>query len=254
MAGPDGFASPVPGQRPGQRPGPGPGRAREQVLAETVIGLVDTLGDDFDLVGLLDRLTGACVALLQVSGAAVVLDDGWDGSAVGSCTGQGAEARSGSVVSFPLRRWGQTLGALDLFAAGPGPLSWDDRCLAQVLADAATIGILHHRSVHAGSILAEQLQHALNVRVVIEQAKGILAERHGLSPDVAFEALRRWARAHNLTVDDVARSVLSGDHAATVLTTGTVVVRPVPHPLSRPRPRTSGRDPGRRRCGCQAPR
>jgi AmiR/NasT family two-component response regulator len=75
----------------------------------------------------------------------------------------------------------------------------------------ATIGILQQRSLHRSVVLAEQLQHALNSRIIIEQAKGILAERNHSEMDVAFQALRQRARDANLKLADVALAVVRGD-------------------------------------------
>ena len=116
-----------------------------------------------------------------------------------------------SVAAVPLRLRAQTIGALNLFHAGVEVVPDDDIQVAQALADVATIGILQRRSTHRGTLLAEQLQHALHSRVVIEQAKGVLAERHGLSMDSAFETLRQHARNHNLKLTDVALAVARGD-------------------------------------------
>jgi GAF domain-containing protein len=116
-----------------------------------------------------------------------------------------------SVVAVPLRLRDQTIGCLNMFRKENQLMSADDQRLAQALADVATIGILQHRSTHRSTIVAEQLQHALNSRVVIEQAKGVLSERRSVSMDVAFDMLRRHARSHNLKLTDVAMAVVRGD-------------------------------------------
>ncbi len=75
--------------------------------------------------------------------------------------------------------------------------------------------MLQQRSVHHGHVIGEQLQHALNSRVVVEQAKGVLAERGHLSMPQAFEVLRSYARNHNLKLTQVATSVVDGQLFAT---------------------------------------
>ena len=89
----------------------------------------------------------------------------------------------------------------------PGPLPPADLALGQALADVATIGILQERAIRRGEVLNEQLQTALTSRVVVEQAKGLLAQHHGISMDAAFDQLRRYARAHNLRLANVARQL-----------------------------------------------
>jgi GAF domain-containing protein len=113
-----------------------------------------------------------------------------------------------SVTAVPLRLRNQTIGGLNLFAERPEPISPQARRLAQALADVATIGILQQRSAQRSSMLAEQLQHALDSRVVIEQAKGVLAERNNLSMDAAFHALRSYARARRRNLTQVALDVV----------------------------------------------
>ncbi len=116
----------------------------------------------------------------------------------------------GAVHAIPLRLRAETIGALNLFRERPGELPAGDLQVAQALADVATIGILQERAVHRGEMLAEQLQAALNSRVIIEQAKGVLAERGQLGMDQAFTRLRRHARTHNRRLSDVARAVVEG--------------------------------------------
>jgi GAF domain-containing protein len=125
----------------------------------------------------------------------------------------------GSVHALPLRLRGEFIGTLNLFHTTPGPLPDADLALGQALADVATIGILQERAVRRGELLAEQLQAALNSRVIIEQAKGVLAQQGGLGMAAAFDRLRSYGRSHNLRLTEVARSTVQGDLAADVLAT-----------------------------------
>ena len=102
----------------------------------------------------------------------------------------------------------QAIGTLNLFHAAPGPLPAADLALGQALADVATIGILQERAIRRGEVLSEQLQAALNSRVIIEQAKGVLAQRGNLSMHAAFDRLRHYARGHNLRLTEVARQIV----------------------------------------------
>jgi GAF domain-containing protein len=122
-----------------------------------------------------------------------------------------------SVHALPMRLRGHAIGAMNLFHREPGPLPPTDLALGQALADVATIGILSERAIRHGEILNEQLQSALNSRVIIEQAKGVLSQRGELSMDMAFDRLRRYARGNNLRLSDVARRVIDTDLAAAVL-------------------------------------
>ena len=124
------------------------------------------------------------------------------------------EGRFRSVHALPLRLRGQAIGALNLFHTRPGPLPAADLLLGQALADIATIGILQERLVRHGRLLAEQLQNALDSRVVIEQAKGVLAQSGNLSMDGAFDRLRNHARRNNLRLSEVARRIVGDRDAA----------------------------------------
>lgn len=115
-----------------------------------------------------------------------------------------------SVLAVPLRLRRSTVGAMNLFQDEVRETSADECRLAQALADVATIGILQQRSVHRSAILAEQLQSALNSRVIIEQAKGVLAERSSCSMEAAFDTLRRYSRDHNLKLAEAATAVIRG--------------------------------------------
>ena len=112
-----------------------------------------------------------------------------------------------------MRLRNQVIGALNLFRAAPGGLDPADLRIAQALADVATIGLLHERNVRRRETVAEQLQAALNSRVVIEQAKGKLAERLGINMDRAFTMLRNHARTTNQYLTDVARDFVTSGSA-----------------------------------------
>ena len=122
-----------------------------------------------------------------------------------------------AVYAFPLRLRGSVIGALNLFRADAGGVDSDDVRAAQAFADMATIGILQQRAVQEARDVAGHLQQALNSRVVIEQAKGIVAERLGYEMDQAYQVLRRYGRDRNLQLRGVAASVVSGELSADVL-------------------------------------
>lgn len=113
-----------------------------------------------------------------------------------------------SVAGAPLRLRDQTIGALNLFRTGPGPLDPQHLKLARALADTAAIGILHQRAVYEKAGIAIQLQTALNSRIIIEQAKGALAARWAVGVDEAFSRMRHYARHHGRLLTDVAREVV----------------------------------------------
>ena len=118
-----------------------------------------------------------------------------------------------AVQALPMRLRDQVIGALNLFRASPGAFDPGDVRVGQALADVATISLLHERSLRHSDTLNEQLQTALNSRVVIEQAKGKLAERLGLDMEQAFALLRDYARSHNLRLADVAQAFIDGNQA-----------------------------------------
>jgi GAF domain-containing protein len=120
------------------------------------------------------------------------------------------EAGFQSVHALPMSLRGVAIGSLNLFRAHEGGMEDADVVAAQAFADVATIAILQHRAVLEAQVINQQLSQALNSRIVIEQAKGMLAERAGLDMEQAFGGLRNYARGHNLRLVDVAQAVIDG--------------------------------------------
>ena len=119
-----------------------------------------------------------------------------------------------SVHAVPMRWHETTLGALNLFNEEPPSLGNEDQQLARAFADVATIAIVQQRSLHRSSQLVEQLQSALNSRIVIEQAKGVLAEHGKVGMDLAFVSLRGFARDHNLKLAALAEALVRRERSA----------------------------------------
>jgi AmiR/NasT family two-component response regulator len=109
-----------------------------------------------------------------------------------------------------MRLRSEVIGTFNLFDTRTGTPDPETIRLGQALADVATIGLLQERAIRRRETLAEQLQSALNSRIVIEQAKGVIAERRGLDMDRSFEVLRQAARTTNRRLSDLARAVIDG--------------------------------------------
>jgi len=124
-----------------------------------------------------------------------------------------AALRSGyrSIHAIPMRLRESTIGSLNLFRAAVGRLDERDAVAAQALADVATISILQERAHRESDLAREQLQRALDSRIVIEQAKGILAQRHGVDMGQAFELIRSHARSSQRRLGDSARAIVAGE-------------------------------------------
>jgi AmiR/NasT family two-component response regulator len=101
-----------------------------------------------------------------------------------------------------------TLGSLNLFRETEGALNREDALAAQALTDVATISILQQRTLEHANLAQQQLQRALDSRVVIEQAKGFVAHTHHVDMEEAFAMLRGYARSHQELLADVARAVV----------------------------------------------
>jgi GAF domain-containing protein len=168
----------------------------------------------------LESAAGPCVHCFQAGRpmADLDLDDLDQRWAV--FAGHARRAGFRSVHALPLRLRTEIIGVLNLFATKPGPLSDDDVRLGQAMANVTTIGLLQQRTIRHHQVLAEQLQGALNSRVVIEQAKGVLAERMHVDMHVSFNAMRTYARRINRRLSDVARDVVDGTVEPSAVTRG----------------------------------
>ncbi len=122
-----------------------------------------------------------------------------------------------SVHAVPMRLRADSIGAMNLFSPRPGLLPASDLRVVQALTDVATIAIMQERALRQSQIVSEQLQGALNSRVVIEQAKGVLSHQAGVDMDTAFNLMRFYARRRNEHLSDVARSVAAGQLNAMML-------------------------------------
>lgn len=122
-----------------------------------------------------------------------------------------------SVHAVPMRLRDRQLGALGLFGASPGALNDSDLALGQALADVASVALVQDRAVADRTLVNEQLQRALNSRVILEQAKGVIAQSGTLDMSDSFAMLRRFARDHNRTLSDVAQTVVGRTLPAAVI-------------------------------------
>jgi hypothetical protein len=134
-----------------------------------------------------------------------------------------------------MRLRSDVIGALNLFSTTAEPLGTEDEQVAQALADIATIGILQERTLHDGTLVTSQLQGALESRVVIEQAKGIVAQSAHVSVDEAFTLLRGYARTHNRLLRQTADEIINGTLTHETLTVPTSRRRTQPTRATRPR-------------------
>ena len=115
-----------------------------------------------------------------------------------------------SVSALPMRLRNEVIGALNILSTTSTALSAADQEVTQALADIATIGILQERALNDAKVVTSQLEGALESRIVIEQAKGIVAERNHVGIDTAFELLRGYARTHGHLLRQTAQDVIDG--------------------------------------------
>jgi hypothetical protein len=231
--------------------------AMDQRTPDVFAALADTLAEEFDVVEFLDMAAERCVELLDVTAAALVLvdprgpvnpvgaSDGLvrrlqlhrEGPALDAFVGgrvvrcpdlrdapwprfapAAVAAGYGAVHALPMRLRGDVIGGLSLFTPAPGDLDEEQLALAQALARTATTGILAQRAIHQRDTVIRQLQTALDSRVLIEQAKGVLAERLHITVAEAFTLLRTHARNTSQRIKDIAATVVDSSTDTTEIT------------------------------------
>ncbi len=156
----------------------------------------------------LSALAGPCIEAYRTSSIVSIADLTEDSAPFGPFREVALAQGFRSVYAIPMRLRAKTIGALNLFRANVGELGSADRRLAQTLTDVATVGVLQERSIRASQLVQQQLQRALDSRVVIEQAKGILAHTHDLTMDAAFNRIRTFARHERLSIAVVSQRLV----------------------------------------------
>lgn len=156
----------------------------------------------------LEAGVGPCVDCFRTGAVVSISDIASEGSAWPLFQASALAQGFVSVHAVPMRLRGHTIGALNLFRHEAGTLSSEDAALAQAFADVATISLLQERALRESNIVNDQLQRALNSRIVIEQAKGVIAHTANVTIDEAFVLLRSYARSHSQPLYATAKDVV----------------------------------------------
>jgi len=187
--------------------------------AQGVLHLMAATSDQTELVELfqIQDDEGPCLECYRTGAPVLVPDIGAEAGRWGRFAPVALGAGFRATQALPLRLRSNTLGALNLFRAEPGGLTQADTTAAQALADVATIALLQHRAAREAQGVSEQLRGALDSRIAIEQAKGVIAERAGVGMAEAFDRLRSYARGNQRLLADVAQDVVDGTLPSGVL-------------------------------------
>ena len=192
------------------------------LLIGDVHGELNVLASSSEEIRLLELLqvqadAGPCLVAYRTGQPVLVEDLNLEPERWPAFAQQAAEYQYRSVSALPLRLRDERVGALNLFRTEVGDMSPTDVSVGQALADVATVGILHQRTLTRSHLISQQLQGALNSRVIIEQAKGVLAERGSIDMDRAFMLLRAHARKTQQRLADVALAVVNNADTSAIL-------------------------------------
>jgi len=192
------------------------------LLIGDVHGELHVLASSSEEIRLLELLqvqadAGPCLVAYRTGQPVLVEDLNLEPERWPAFAQQAAEYQYRSVSALPLRLRDERVGALNLFRTEVGDMSPTDVSVGQALADVATVGILHQRTLTHSHLISQQLQGALNSRVIIEQAKGVLAERGSIDMDRAFMLLRAHARKTQQRLADVALAVVNNADTSAIL-------------------------------------
>lgn len=153
---------------------------------------------------------GPCVDAFHAGKVVMVQDFGQQADRWPGLVGHAGEQRVRRLMAVPMRSGAHTLGVLQVMCPAPGAFTDSDVLAVEALTDVVADGILRERAMGSTLATVDQLQHALHSRIVIEQAKGMLAERDGLSLSDAFEQLRRYARNNHRRLHAVCEDLIEG--------------------------------------------
>jgi GAF domain-containing protein len=184
------------------------------VLADTA-GTLEVLASTDEDTRLIELLqldsSGPCIDSYTSGEPVIVPDITAAGEHWSEFRERAAELGLRAAHCVPMRAHGVTIGSLNLFRARAGTLNLNDVAVVQGFADVATVGILHQRALQESTIAQAQLQRALDSRVVIEQAKGVLAYANSITVEEAFEILRSRSRSTSTPITKLARQILNGE-------------------------------------------
>jgi GAF domain-containing protein len=198
------------------------GTSAAGLMLSTPDGRLHYMGASNEEVGLLELFQvqndeGPCLDCFRTGEAVIEVDLSREPRRWPAFAPQALEAGIRSVHAFPMRVRDRVIGALNVFGTTAAVLSPDEARVVQALADVATIAILQERALHQAEIVTEQLHHALNSRIVIEQAKGAVARSFGVSVDQAFDLIRGYARAERILLTDLAHRLVESPEGPELL-------------------------------------